>query len=264
MKKMQKILIGILIALLVLIVLAALAVRLFLDSAIKKGIETVGPMLTKVEVKLDSVNVKLLTGSGKIKGLVVGNPEGFKTPYAISVGSATLALQPGSLLSDKVISKSINLQAPEITLETDLRNVNLKQILANLDAASGSEKKESRKPAEPGEAKPAKKLQVDDFLITGGKVNVSLSVLGGRSATVVLPEIHFTDLGKGPDGITPAELTAKVLRAVLDASIKAGSGAATDLGKGTGDLTKDLGKSGAGEASKAAESLGGLFKKKKE
>lgn len=260
---MKKIVIRILIGLVVLVVLAALAVRFFLDSAIKRGVETVGPMLTKVEVKLNSVSVSLLTGSGKIKGLLVGNPEGFKSPSAISVGSASLDLQPRSLLSDKVIIKSINISAPEVTFETDLKSVNLKKILANLEAATGGGQKESGKPAEPKEAEPGKKLEVDDLLITGGKVHVSLTALGGKSVTVPLPDIRLTDLGKGPDGITPADLTAKVLRAVLEGSIQAGSVAVGDLAKSAVDLTKDLGKTTTESTEKAVESLGGLLKKKK-
>jgi len=56
---MKKLFVRVSIALIVLVILAVIAVALFLDSAVKKGVETVGPMLTKVEVKLDSVNLSL-------------------------------------------------------------------------------------------------------------------------------------------------------------------------------------------------------------
>src|SRR5579859_2473502 len=134
---MKKLLIRLLIALIVLILLGILAVSLFLDGAVKRGIETVGPMLTKVEVKLDSVSLSLLSGSGKVKGLLVGNPEGYKTPSAIQVGTASLDLQPGSVFASKVVIKSIQVQAPEITFETDLTGNNLSKILDNLQAATG-------------------------------------------------------------------------------------------------------------------------------
>src|SRR2546425_10219166 len=105
---MKKIIVRLFIALLVLVALAVLAVHLFLDSAVKRAVETIGPDLTKVQVKLESVNLSLLSGSGKLSGLVVGNPEGYKTPTAIRVGTASIALQPASLLSDKIIVQSIN------------------------------------------------------------------------------------------------------------------------------------------------------------
>jgi len=235
-----------------------LAVTLFLDSALKKGIETVGPMLAKVEVKLDSVSLSLLSGSGKIKGLFIGNPEGFKTPSAIQVGNASLALQPSSVFGDKVIIKSVLVQAPEITFETDLKANNLSKILANVEAATGGGSTASKTPAQ---AKDNRKLQVDDFLISGGKIHVSLTTLGGKSATVALPEVHLTDLGKGPDGITAAELTARVIKAIEKEAVQASSGVVSDLAKEATGLTKDLNKTAAG-ADKLGQGINDLFKKK--
>src|SRR5512137_1595591 len=107
---MKKIIVGTLISLVVVLVLAILAVGLFLDKAIKSAVETFGPKLTKVDITLQSVNLSLLSGSGAIKGLVVGNPQGFKTPSAITVGTASLTLKPSSLLSEKIVIKSINVQ----------------------------------------------------------------------------------------------------------------------------------------------------------
>src|SRR5438094_5687786 len=143
---MKKIVDRILIALIVLVLLAILAAHFFLDGAIKRGVETLGPKLTKTEVTLSSASLSLFSGSGKIKGLLVGNPEGFKTPSAINVGSASVALQPASLLSDKVIVKSVRVEGPEITFETDLKNVNLKKILANVEEATGGSIKEPSLP----------------------------------------------------------------------------------------------------------------------
>src|SRR5664279_4797003 len=153
---MKKLFIRLLIALVVVVILAVLAVGLFLDGAIKRGVETFGPRLTKVDIKLRSVHLSLLSGAGTFKGLAVGNPEGFKMPSAINIGEATLALKPGSLLSDKLIIKTINVQAPEITFETDLRHNNLNKIVSNLQEAGGGGRKEA---AQPGAAKPGRKLQ---------------------------------------------------------------------------------------------------------
>ena len=256
---MKKLLVRILIAFLVLLIVGFLAVGLFLDSAVKKGVETVGPMLAKVEVKLDSVSLSLLSGSGKIKGLFIGNPEGFKTPSAIQVGTASLALQPSSILGDKVVIKSVLVQAPEITFETDLKANNLSKILSNVQAATGGAETSSKTPAQ---AKANRKLQVDDFLISGGKIHVSLTTLGGKSTTVALPEVHLTDLGKGPDGITAAELTSRVIQAIEKEAVQASSGVVSDLAKEATGLTKDLNKTATGATDKLSQGIGGLFKKK--
>ena len=258
---MKKLAIRLLIALLVLIVLAVLAARFFLDGAIRRGVETVGPMVTKVDVKLAGVSLSLLSGSGKITGLVVGNPEGYKTPSAIQVGRASLAVQPGSIFSDKVVIRSVDVQAPEITFETDLKGNNLSKIIANVDETTGGADK--AKPSDPAQKKASKKLQVDDFRITGGKIHVSVTALGGQSVTVPLPEIHLTGLGQGPEGITAAELTKTVLHSIEKESIKAASGTVTDLSKqAANQLTKGLGTNATGAVESVTKGSGGLFKKK--
>lgn len=255
---MKKIIVRLLILLVILLVLAAVAVHLFLDSAVKKAVEIVGPEIMKVQVKLDSVTISLLSGSGKLKGLVVGNPEGFKTPQAISVGAASLGLQPASLLADKIVIESINLQAPEITFETDLRHNNLNKLIDNMGGTSEAKKE----PSQPTETKPAKKLEVDDFLIQNARLHVSVTTLGSKSATVPLPEIHLRDLGKGPEGITPAELTKRVLTELEASASKAAAKAIEDLSKGAVYMGGEAGKSATNALDKATHSIGDLFKKK--
>jgi len=193
---MKKILIG----MVALVVVAATAIcvsaALFLDSGIKRSAETLGSQLAKVDVKLDGVSVSLLSGTGKIKGLVVGNPAGYQTPHAIRVDAASLALTPSSIFSDKVIIKSIRVESPNIYYEIGLGGDNLRTIMNNVSAS--------------------KKLQVDDLVITGAKVSVSVKGTGGLAAPITLPDIHLTNLGQGPEGITASELTKKVLSEITN------------------------------------------------
>ncbi|MCW5552766.1 MAG: hypothetical protein KIS67_11485 [Verrucomicrobiae bacterium] len=254
---MKKLLMFGLLAVVILAVVVVAAVGFFLDSAVKKGVETIGPQLTKVSVKLDKVGLSLLSGSGKVNGLVVGNPEGYKTPNAINIGHASLAVSPGSLLSDKVIVKSIRVAAAEVTFEGGLSGNNLSQILDNVNAATGGDAPATGTPAE---AKPGKKLQVDDFIMTGAKVNVSLTGMGGQSVTVPLPDIHLTGLGQGSEGITSAELTKVVLNEVIAVTTKvATSDKVKELTKGVTDAATKV----AGDAvDKATKSVTDLFKKK--
>lgn len=246
---------------LVIIIGLVVAAGLFMDTAVKRGIETVGPKLTKVSIKLDGVALSLMSGSGKIKGLDVGNPEGFKTPSAIKVGTATLGVQPRSLFADKVIINTINVEAPEVTFETDLRGNNLSKILANLDETMGGGKQADQEAQDP---KAARKLQVNEFVITGGKIHVNITALGGQSATVPLPEIRLKDLGTGPEGITAAALTKQVLEVVLKNAVQAAGSAVTDLGKGAASqISGQVQSLSTGGVQRVTEGLGGLLKKKK-
>lgn len=261
---MKKILVRILIAIVVLVILVALSVHFFLDSAVKKGVETLGPKMTKVDVKLDAVHISLLSGSGKIKGLVIGNPEGYKTPHAISVGTASLALKPGTLLSDKIVITSINVEAPEVTFEGGLGGNNLSKILANLNETTSGPNSTNVAGATPKEQKKAsKKMEVDDFTITGAKLDATLTGVGleGKTLSLPLPTIHLSNLGTGPEGITAPELTKQVISAIEKEAVTAVSSQAGNLTKEAGNLTKGLGTNASGTISNVTKGLGHLFKK---
>jgi uncharacterized protein involved in outer membrane biogenesis len=260
---MKKLVLRLAIALVVVIILAFLTVGLFMDRAVKRGVETYGPKFTKVTVKLDAVGLSLFSGSGRISGFVVGNPDGFKSASSISVGSVSLALSPGSLMSDKIVIKSIHLQAPEITYEADLTGNNLSKILANVRESTGGSGNTPAKPAaQPAASGPSKKLQVDDFLLKDAKlrVTVNLPVVGEKSETIPLPEIHLTDLGKGTDGITAAELTEKLLAVIEQEAVKAAPAVIAKLKQGGLNLGKDLNQTNL--LNNATKGLGDLLKKK--
>jgi hypothetical protein len=240
------------VAVVVLIVLVILGLFLFLDSIVKKGVQTVGPAVTKVDVKLGSAKISPFSGSGELKNFMVGNPEGYNTSSAIQVGSIGVSVVPGSVTADKVIIRYVKVVAPEITFEGSLTGENnLSKILANVQ---GTEKK---KPETKEEAKgQTRKLQVDDFLLSGARVHASLL---GQTLSVTIPDIHFTALGQGPEGITPAELTSKVLNAITKETIQALSSAAGNMGKEAIGSAKGIGTNAVGTLEKGVK---GLFNKK--
>jgi hypothetical protein len=257
---MKKLIVRGVIVLALLLILGVGVSIYFLGSIVKKGVETVGPQITKTEIKLDSATLSLLSGSGKLKGLLVGNPEGFKTGSAIKVGAVSVGVAPRSVFSDKVHIRQVNIQAPEITFEGGLKGSNLSKLLDNVQASTGG----GKGAAAPSDKASSKKIQVDDLLVTAGRINLSVDagILGGKSATVPLPEIHLTQLGSGPDGITAGDLTAKVLKEVLQAAIPAAEKALVDLGRNATGLMKDAGKGATENVGKAAKGVGELFKKK--
>jgi hypothetical protein len=84
---------------LVLFVIAAGAVSLSLGRIVKTAVEAAGPRLLGAPVTLDRVTISPWSGSGTLRGLVVGNPEGFKTASAIRVGSVEVSVKLTSLLT---------------------------------------------------------------------------------------------------------------------------------------------------------------------
>ncbi|HEX7655122.1 MAG TPA: AsmA family protein, partial [Verrucomicrobiae bacterium] len=214
MKKLKKILLIALVAVVVLGLVAVLVCSLFLNNIVKTGIETVAPKITQTTVTVASVNISALSGSAGINGLVVGNPQGtYKSTNAISLGKAAVSVAPGSLLTDKIVVHSVEVNAPEVTLEGNpFGDNNLQKILDNVNAIAGGTPDTNAPAAKPADtAKAGKKLQVDKIDITGVKVTARIAGMEGEPITLTIPDIHLTDLGTGPDGITAADLTKKVL-----------------------------------------------------
>lgn len=262
MKKIKKILLGLVIVLLVLVVVAMIVAGLFLGKIVKAGVETAGSKLTQAPVTVNAVNLSLLTGAAKVEGLVVGNPEGYKTPQAISVGVVAIGVNPASVLSDKIVVRSIEVRNPEITFEGNpFSGNNLTKLRDNVNAATGSGQKPAATQTAPEAGQAGKKFEVDDFLITGAKVHVSLTGTGTNAMTLAIPDIHLTDMGNGSDGITAAELSRRALDELTAKTVKAVANAASDIGKNALILGTGAGKTATGDVNKITKSLGGLFKK---
>jgi hypothetical protein len=249
---MKKILIRIAVVVVVLIVVAGVSAILFLDHIVKKGVETAGPMVTKVDVKLDKASISLLGGSAHLKGLFVGNPPGCKTDSAIKVGEVSVSLKPLSVLSDKIVVESVKVVSPEITIEGGIKDNNLTKILDNVTAAAGGSGATEKK----DEKASSTKIQVTDLTITGAKVHSNTLLSGGKTVTVTLPDIRLTNLGTGSDGITPAELTKRVMDELMGKVIPALTEGVAQIGK----EALELGKGATEEAKKGVEKVTGGLK----
>jgi uncharacterized protein involved in outer membrane biogenesis len=249
MKTWMKMLIGVVVVLVVLVV----ALTLFLGQIVKGAVNTVGPKALGVPISVGSVNAGLLSGRFGLNDLVIGNPEGFKTPEAIRVKKVAVGVKMGSLLSKVIVIDRIYVDKPEITYELRLNGSNIGAIQAGLGASKPAA--EPSKPAAEG-----KKAQINDVLIENGAIHLSTVGMAGHSATIPLPAIHLTDIGKESGGATWTEALSKV----FDALGGAVTGAASGLGKGAkavGDGAVETGKAIGDGAAKAVESVGKLFKK---
>jgi hypothetical protein len=267
----KKIILWLVVGVLVLIVIGVVAVGFSLDKIVKTGIETVGPKITQTKLTVDSVNLSLLGGSAGINGLVVGNPDGFKTAQAISVGKAAVSIVPRSIMADKIIIHSVEVHAAEITFEGNPFGANnLKKILDNVNEMAGANASAKPETNAAGKSTGAsKKLQVDDFLIAGAKVRAAVTGIPGvevKEITVTIPDIHFSNLGQGPEGITAAELTRKVLQQVSTETIKVVADSAKNLLGGAANtilsgVTNNGQKAVTEGVDKLKKGLGGLLGK---
>lgn len=251
---MKKILIG---GVVVIVVLAGVAFFTLsnLGPIVKKTINTVGPEITKTQVSVNDVGISVFSGQAKIKGFLLGNPKGFQSANAMTVGSVYVDIDEKSITKDTIIINRIEVAGPEITLEKISGSDNFKAILSNVQKTAGSGESSKKESASKGDSR---KIIINDLIVKNGKINLSMAALAGKKITAPLPDIHLKDIGKEKNGATPAEAFEKIFNS-LYSSISADSVTQVfnDSLKKLGNI-KDLGatglKSGEETAQKAVES----------
>lgn len=199
-----------------------LAVALFiglsnLGPIIKTAVNKYGPAMTKTELNVKDVSISLFSGEAKLKDFYLGNPTGFKSPQAMRVNAIYVNVDEKSVTRDPIVIDRVEVVGPDITFEKVRRTDNFQTILNNIkrsasNSSSSSSSKESTKD------KAGKKLVIKDFVITNGKVNMSVDMQTGSSisASATLPEIHLKNLGEKSGGATAEEIFYIVFAKLYD------------------------------------------------
>jgi len=246
----------------VLIIVLILALGFSLNSIIKQGVETIGPKAMGTTVKLKDADISLFSGKGTLKGLFIGNPKGFKSESAFKLGEVRIALDVKSVFSDKIIIDEIFIDSPDITYEKGGGGDNIKALLNNINKFAGvSESTAKKDTAEKAETS-GTKIQINRLSINNGKVNMSMSALGGEKYTLDLPDIQMKDIGKDNDGTTLAKAMEQVFAALNKNIGSAVTGSLKDIG-GTLEKTveKTVGDAVGGTVGGTVDKLKGIFGK---
>jgi uncharacterized protein involved in outer membrane biogenesis len=219
-----------------------------LGPMIKKAVNTYGPKMTKTEVHLRDVGVSIFSGEAKLQDFYLGNPKGFKSPDAMKVASIYVDVDEGSVTGETIIINKIEVVGPEITYEKARGTDNFKTIADNIKKYVGTgepSKKQAEKEAE------GKRILIRDFIVRDGKVTLATSILGGRSISSSLPDIHLKDVGKKKEGVSPAKAFEEVFaalygditsQAVTDALNQGLKTLGSDIGAVSEDAKKELGR----------------------
>lgn len=188
-----------------------------LDSLVKSAIEKYASQMTRTKVQVTSVEIRAAQGTGIVRGLFVGNPSGFKTPYALKVGAIEIALDVSSIAKSVVHIKKIAVSSPDIIYEKANGTTNFDAIEKHIAEYVGSSGDHS------GGRGNGKKLIVGKFSINNAKVQASAGFMNGRRVSVNLPDITLHNIGTQNGGVTPGELGQKVggaLIAKLEAAVR--------------------------------------------
>src|SRR5208283_1469060 len=201
----------------------------------------------KTKVELAGAEISPLTGSGTIRGLVIGNPPGWHSDRAVYLGHAHLSINPFSLFGDHVIITDILIDQPEFIYETRIIGSNLKDLLKNIEASTG----DGSQGVETAKAKSGQpiRFEVKRFRLQNGRVTIGV---GAAAVTVPMPAITISDLGTKDGGITANQLTAAIMEKVLRQVLLTTADAIGNTSKSAGSAATDA---TINAAKRAAEDL---------
>jgi uncharacterized protein involved in outer membrane biogenesis len=197
-----KVLLWVLGIVVLLIVGAGVYLVMFSGNLLKDGIETYGPQFLGADVEVGAVELALAEGSGEVRGLRIGNPQGFSGPHAMRLNKIKIVLDPENLSEELVVLKQVEIDGAEIAAIAKGKATNLQQLMDNVVAAAGIEDSAD-------DAGPEMKFIIDRLDFTNAKTSVSSDVLGDMSLEI--PDIHLKDVGRASNGVTAAEAVKQLL-----------------------------------------------------
>ena len=243
MKKMVKFLCRLIAWIIALVLIALVALLIFIDPIIKGVVENFGPEIAGVRFELESISVSLFRGRVEIKNLYMYNPEGFNSEYAVKLGDVAMETEVMSWIGKKKgIIREIRLRDVTVNYETPFPNVtdsNIQAILDNVKAAAGQpEQQPEPAPQEQPEQQPEpapqeqpvesaaepvpaddgqRRFQLDKLIIE----NVQLAVVVKNKPEIRIP-ITVTLPDMGPVGTDEKGLTGTEIAFALASQIVRG------------------------------------------
>ncbi|HEY8493027.1 MAG TPA: hypothetical protein VIN04_03985 [Myxococcota bacterium] len=245
-------------ALLVLVAAGALVwfVRFSLDGRVKRAIETRGSALTLSPVRVEGVDIDLAGGRGTIRGITVGNPEGFPSGPALSLAGIEIAIDVGSLAGDPLVIREIRVGEPRVHVILDAQGrMNLDVLRRNVrdhpERVAAAERAAGREGAPPArrEAPAAeqpgaeRRVRVGELTIEEGRIVLDASALGREPQELPLGSVELREVG-GARGATPEQLGRRVADALIARTARAVAGAELErtLREKGGELGGKLGE----------------------
>lgn len=201
-----------------------------LDTLAKRAIEEIGSSVLRVPVKVGKISLSPTDGAGTLAGFEIGNPGGFKQPYAMQAGRIELAVEPKSLTTEVIHIRKIEVRDISVNYESGSGGTNFDAIKRNAEQFADDKKTESK----------PKKLIVDSIVISGARMTYLGTATLGKPVELTLPDITLSNIGAKQGGVSPDLLAKAVLDAMMRSMGQAVAGSVKGAAQSIGDSVKGL------------------------
>lgn len=250
MKKPVKIL---MLTIVVMVLVIPVVIMSRASVLIRDAVETYGPELVGAPVKLGGVTFSLINGEAGLEALVIGNPPGFKSDYAFSLGELRIKLDPLSLFSDRIKISELLIDRADLIWEISKGGSNFQALQKNLPAEAAA--------ADTG-AGPL--VTIDHVYLNGTRVTIE-GLPVKRDTSLTLPDLHIEGIGRDEGGVTFGNAMEEIFSVIMPAITK--TALSQQLQGAAGAVVDDLKEEGEAAVeglkskvrSKLKRSLGGLL-----
>lgn len=228
------------------VIVLLFAAVIFRDILIENSIRHIGSLVTGTEVKIDSFKTSF-AGTVELKNIKVGNPAGYKKPYAFEVDRVYVKLLPKTLTSKEPVVETFEVTGVRIDMEMKgAGRSNLTDIQKNVEKFAGGSASARKKDAPQQKADPnAPAPLIRKIALTSMEISFSSATLNS-SVPVPLAPIYLQNVGgKGkPLGQTLWEITGTVMGSIntvggtVISGVEAVGNAGKTIGSGVTNLFK--------------------------
>src|SRR3989338_5755768 len=125
-------------SIILLLAVVLFAIVMFINVIVEHTIEKYAPQYLGTQVSVDSVNLFLWQGAGIIDDLIIYNPPGYKSEYAIKIDEIRFKLALNTLFSNTVLINEIHIENPHIVYEKGILGKSNINTIVNYSGQSQS------------------------------------------------------------------------------------------------------------------------------
>lgn len=253
-----------------LLIVMVLSSGKVIGLAVKLAVESADRSLLGVDVDVGTAKISLCRGCVNLANVIVHNPEGYKTPYLLSVGRIVVDLDMWKLIKSfgkQIVIEALILQEVDVIFEKNFSSSNVQDLLKHLQ---GDEKEPTKEVKELEQKKnetetestkvskddaPALQAEVILHLIDIKEIGakVASTYLGGKGLRVALGNIQYEDFQEKSGGTVKVSEVMRVILETLMKTVLANSGVVGESLTKAGETIR-AGVRGVGEkARRAAE-----------
>ncbi|MCE5279158.1 MAG: hypothetical protein ABFD92_08695 [Planctomycetaceae bacterium] len=184
---------------------AASALLLALDTLARQGVQSGATYALQVPAAVESMSIELTQGRLALDGMVVSNPDGFRSAHLMRLEHLDSQVEPASIFSGTMVLTEFRIKGLEINIEQSSGGLNTDRVLASLSRL-GRQGQQGRK------------IRLDRVVLEGVRANYY--PLGAQRPRVIdVPPIELNDVAAG-SGQPVSVIVARILPAVIAAVLK--------------------------------------------